>query len=278
MIREGIAFMTGALVAGGAAVVVLQRWSIKYRSRRLFGRSPIPTVEIAAVDPIFEPSELGPTLATEVRLIGGTAVGGTSALEGWILAALAKQSRRMFEFGTCTGRTTYAWAANSPAEARITTLTLAPDDHGQYQHSETDQRRDARHALRESHFQRFYYSDTDVAGKVTQLYGDSKALDVQPFADQYDLIFIDGSHAYSYVVSDTQKALSMLAPGGILLWHDYRGSHQAAGVYRALNELARTLNLRRIAGTSLVFYRKPQDTQPHHHISASRPELRIHQP
>jgi predicted O-methyltransferase YrrM len=71
-----------------------------------------------------------------------------------------------------------------------------------------------------------------------------------------DLIFIDGSHAYSYVMSDTEKALKMLKKGGIVLWHDYRGTREAPDVFRALNELAEKLPIVHIAGTSLAAYRK----------------------
>ena len=46
-----------------------------------------------------------------------------------------------------------------------------------------------------------------VAGKVEQLFADSKTLDVSPWAGQCDLVFVDGSHAYSYVVSDSEKVL-----------------------------------------------------------------------
>jgi hypothetical protein len=35
------------------------------------------------------------------------------------------------------------------------------------------------------------------------------------------LIFIDGCHTEKYVESDTRNALQQLAPGGIIVWHDY---------------------------------------------------------
>ena len=76
-------------------------------------------------------------------------------------------------------------------------------------------------------------------------------------AGQCDLVFVDGSHAYSYVVSDSEKALQLVAPGGLVLWHDYAGPRHAKGVFRALNELARRIPLVRIEGTTLVAYRKP---------------------
>jgi hypothetical protein len=49
----------------------------------------------------------------------------------------------------------------------------------------------------------------------------------------------------------------MVQPGGLVLWHDYRGPRRAGGVFRALNELARERPLVRLEGTSLVAYRAP---------------------
>jgi hypothetical protein len=60
------------------------------------------------------------------------------------------------------------------------------------------------------------------------------------------------------VASDSRKALRMVRPGGFVFWHDYRGPDRAPGVYRTLNELAKSLPLRHVAGTSLVFYRAPE--------------------
>ena len=95
--------------------------------------------------------------------------------------------------------------------------------------------------------------------KIEQLYGDSKSFDASPYAERCDLVFVDGSHAYTYVKNDSEKAFAILRPGGIVLWHDYHGPRRAPGVWRALNELSRDLDLVHIAGTSLVAYRKPKD-------------------
>ncbi len=59
--------------------------------------------------------------------------------------------------------------------------------------------------------------------KITQLFCDSKHFDEKPYTGKMDLIFIDGSHAFSYVMSDSEKAFKMIAPNSIILWHDYRG-------------------------------------------------------
>ncbi len=71
-----------------------------------------------------------------------------------------------------------------------------------------------------------------------------------------DFVFIDASHTYEYVLSDSRAALKLLRRGGgtkVILWHDYG---EWEGVTRALDELAAGeptfRGLRRIAGTSLA--------------------------
>ena len=248
------------------AALVLAIGHLRHRAvrkqRNLFGEWPIRRVAPEAVDPVLRPGPFGPTRETEVAFIGrGPYVvdGGTSDAEAWILAVLAKRARRMFEFGTCTGKTAYLWARNSPPDARVVTVTLAPDHLSDYRQEAADDPQDVQFALKESSHTEFLYSDSPVAPKVEQLFADSKALDVSPWAGSCDLVFVDGSHAYSYVVSDSAKALELVAPGGLVLWHDYAGPRHAAGVYRALNELAQRLPLVRLEGTTLVAYRRPAD-------------------
>ena len=249
-----------------AAALVLGLGQLRHRAvrkqRNLFGEWPIRRVPPETIDPVLRPGPFGPTRETEVAFIGrGPYVvdGGTSDAEAWILAVLAKRSHTMFEFGTCTGKTAYLWARNSPADARVITVTLAPDHLGDYRQEATDDPTDVQFALKESSYTDFLYSSSPVAPKVEQLFADSKALDVSPWAGRCDLVFVDGSHAYSYVVSDSAKALELVAPGGLVLWHDYAGPRHAAGVYRALNELAQRLPLVRLEGTTLVAYRRPTD-------------------
>jgi predicted O-methyltransferase YrrM len=47
---------------------------------------------------------------------------------------------------------------------------------------------------------------------------DIKPGDIEPC----DFIFIDGAHDYNSVKADTELAHSLLAPGGIVVWHDYQ--------------------------------------------------------
>lgn len=247
------------VVAIALAIPLLRQRNVR-KQRNLFGEWPVARARPEVVDPVFQPGPFGPTLETEVAFVGrGPYVvdGGTSDAEAWVLAVLARRTKLMFEFGTCTGKTAYLWARNSPPDARVVTLTLAPENVASYQREATDDPHDVAFALKESTHTDFLYSQSPVADKVEQRFGDSKTFDVSPWKGRCDLVFVDGSHAYSYVVSDSGKALELVAPGGLVLWHDYAGPRHAPGVYRALNELSTRIPLVRIEGTTLVAHRRP---------------------
>ncbi|MGE5565556.1 MAG: O-methyltransferase [Parcubacteria group bacterium] len=243
------------------AIGFAQAWyRVRLKLRRYKGKpygSRIGSVPIWELDPLFEITETGPSRRTEVAHIAAVrVVGGVSDLESWILCCLAKQSRNVFEFGTATGKTTYLMARSSP-EARIVTLTLAPDQTAHARHDSRDDAAAIEAARSESSFDTFVYSGTDVEPRIEQHFGDSKVFDETPYAGTMDLIFVDGDHTESYIRSDTEKAMRMLAPGGWLLWHDFRSRDEVPGVWRFLHELNGTLALRHIEGTALVAYRKP---------------------
>jgi predicted O-methyltransferase YrrM len=248
------------LAAAAFAALFFQYRRRLHDAQGRYAAGRIPLVELHEFDDVFRQTELGPTPAAEVHFIGrGAGIpGGTSDREAWVLGALAKGRRALFEFGTATGRTTYLLARNAPADAVVHTLTLPPDQLARYDAGDGDSGVAGRRALDESRFTRFLYTGTAVEGKVNQLYGDSKALDESPWEGRCDLIFIDGSHGLSYVQSDTRKALRMVAPGGIILWHDYHPLRRSArDVVRALEELARHRPLVRLSRTSLIAYRHP---------------------
>ena len=215
--------------------------------------SPIPTVGLDEFHPLFAQSEFGSTLLSEISFIGSCAPSGTTDTETWVLSVLAKGAKCMFEFGTCTGKTAYLWARNSAPDATIFTLTLAPEKHADYAAAAGDEPLARRQALMESAFDTFIYSGTPVEHKITQLFSDSKRFDETPYLRRCDLIFVDGSHAYSYIKSDTEKALRMIKPGGIILWHDYRYRlPETADVKRYLDGLSGGMPLVRLEGTVLV--------------------------
>jgi predicted O-methyltransferase YrrM len=254
------ALIVGNLVTAGGLVVAVRRLMIhraRRRQRNPFSAWPIARVAPGEIVPALATGPLGPAAASEIVAIANYRVpGGVSDLETWVLCNLAKTARLIFEFGTATGKTAYLLARNAPPEARIVTLTLAPETPHLYRDEAEDDPAAKRAALAES-LGAFTYGGTEVGAKITQLFGDSKTFDETPYAGRCDLVFVDASHARSYVESDSRKALRMLRPGGIALWHDYAGPRHAPGVYEALNALARELPLRHIDGTMLVAYRKP---------------------
>lgn len=70
-----------------------------------------------------------------------------------------------------------------------------------------------------------------VADKVVTCHPDAEL----PLAE-YDLAYIDGAHDYESVTADTEKAMSVLAPDGLIAYHDF---HHALhpGVARVVDVL-----------------------------------------
>src|SRR5262249_23358524 len=66
------------------------------------------------------------------------------------------------------------------------------------------------------------YRDTPFAAKIERRVGVVEAAAFAGDARQsYDLIFIDADHTYGAVKHDTEVVLPLLAPEGIMVWHDY---------------------------------------------------------
>lgn len=254
------------LVATTAAAIAFAWLFLAYRRRLHVAQCrdlgfPIPTVELHEFDPRFRPGPFGVSIGMEVSLLPalGKVIGGVNARELWVLAGFALGARRLFEFGTATGRTTYVWARNAAEDAVIGTLTLPPDGLDGYRAEAADSDEATAIAVAETRFRHFVFEGTEVESKIRLHLCDSKEFDERDWVGLCDCVFVDGSHAYSYVRSDSGKALRMVRPGGTVLWHDYRGPSVCGDVYRYLNELGTTLPLVRLAGTRLVAWRRPLD-------------------
>jgi hypothetical protein len=143
------------------------------------------------------------------------------------------KAKRIFEFGTFLGRTTYhlTYATESTT---VTTLNLPPGP-GVTVHLGG------------------YYKGTERETRIRQILQDSKEFDPTPFAKGIDFIFVDGDHSYEGVKNDTDKAFHMLAPGGVIMWHDY-GPSQDLGLVRFFVEFTRERPLFRIKKTSLLLH------------------------
>jgi len=169
------------------------------------------------------------------------------------LAAHCDPETDLFEIGTFDGRTALNLAFSAPDSCRIHTLDLAPEMETEFSLA-PGERHMVERAQSGARISAYRGSHQTVTARIHQLYGDSGSFDFSPYHNRCSLVFVDGSHAYDYVHSDTEAAMKMVKPGGAIIWHDY-GIWE--GVTRALEEIeARDQpGLRNIQGTSLVYWR-----------------------
>ncbi len=174
-----------------------------------------------------------------------------------ILSALAADcgnGTNLFEIGTFDGRTTLNFAMSSPAQCTIYTLDLPADLDTLFSLSDGE-----RHMVDKpksgSRYEKHRESFPAVIGKIHQLLGDSAVFDFIPYKDSCSLVFVDGSHSYDNVMSDSRAAMKITNKGGVVIWHDYGVWED---VTKALDELASCegYDLRNISDTSLVYWKK----------------------
>lgn len=103
------------------------------------------------------------------------------------------------------------------------------------------------------------FAGTPEQDQITQLYGNSIEFDFSPYHGKCDLVFVDGSHAFEYVLADTRNARLPARENGLIIWHDYGEWPEVALALNYLHQTEKDLwNFFRIEGTTLVFsYRKP---------------------
>ena len=167
------------------------------------------------------------------------------------LICAALRPKTVFEFGTYRGRTALNFALNTPAESRIFTLDIPPDARATRM-GHVNQADDW--IMRESDTGTDY-KGRDVSGKIEQLFGDSTQFDFRPFYGQMDVVFVDGGHDYDVARSDTRNALSMLSPGGVIIWDEFANYGDYYGVTRAVLDEVPADQVVQIASTQLAVYR-----------------------
>ena len=152
--------------------------------------------------------------------------------EAYVLSLITAHTRpaRIFEIGTASGQGTLLMAEQAP-DAAIDTLDLGTE-------SSSLDVQPGEPPLDDLGAIGVAFRDTEHAARITQHFGDSARFDLTPFAGKIDLVFVDGSHTYEYVRADTRSALSMLAPGGVIVWDDC--NYVCPGVARALLQLRAT--------------------------------------
>jgi predicted O-methyltransferase YrrM len=165
------------------------------------------------------------------------------------LLAIAKhvKPRRVLEIGTFDGNTALNLAANTDAD--VVTLDLPPDfDPTAQARAGSTQAINNMTAREELGRQLRGHS---YGSRVTQVFGDSTKVDWRTFGPPFDLVFIDGCHKYSYVLSDSQNARACLSDRGVIVWHDYGIFHDVSS---AVDQIAANGYVRTVAieGTRLA--------------------------
>ena len=109
----------------------------KKKIKKFFNKAIIQEIDITDVHEIFHLKEIsknlkGPKDDVIIKSFSITpsnnVVGMTSDYEAWIISSLSKISKKIFEFGTCSGKTTYLMGLNSSSDASIVSITLNPNE------------------------------------------------------------------------------------------------------------------------------------------------------
>ena len=202
----------------------------KRKIKTLFFSTNIKRVDVSSVNKIFTLNEIsdnlkGPKSETIIKSFcissNNNIVGMTSDYEAWIISSLSKISKNIFEFGTCSGKTTYLMALNSDENSKITSITLKPNEISSLEKNEKDNKVSFRNIKRESIYNKFLFSNTNVEKKIEIIFQNSLEFDEKKFEKKMDLIFIDGGHTYSVIKNDTEKSFNMLRDKGIITEEEF---------------------------------------------------------
>ena len=239
----------------------------KKKIKNFFYKKNITTVSIEFIHPIFKhkiinsetkfPMDSHVSKMILVHDKNYNVKGLITDYETWILSLMSKISSNIFEFGTCSGKTTYIMALNSPPQAKIKTITLNESQASKLVMSKGENKIAFKNIKNESSYNQFMFSNTDCENKIEISYENSIELNIENLKNKYDLIFIDGGHTYSVIKNDSEKALQMVKKNGYIFWHDYLpGKTSTKDVYKYLNFLSKKINIFHIKDTNMCFYKK----------------------
>lgn len=212
---------------------------IKLETRHIFWRS-ILREEITDIDRIGN-QLVHSELYSDFRIPNLVFFPDIRIIDLFWLTILLKENcpKKIMEFGTFSGLSTLYLSWYSPADAHIITIDMPDDTFMKW-------------FMMPSFEVGMRFKQTDQMKKIQQIAADLRTIDIAAFEKQ-DFIFIDAGHRYCDVKHDTENALQLIRPGGVIVWHDY-GLWLELDVVRYLNKLNRSLpGLKRIKGTSLVY-------------------------
>jgi len=241
-------------------VLVLNRLSPARRHGAIIASSFCRTVRVHSRSKI---PELGwAALLQELGLSGNAPVmlpGPLTATENvgdanyyFALGALVRalQPRRVLEIGTYLGVGTCSIAMNAGPNCRIFTVDLPDGASATEAHALNSVDRD--HVKRSRGRVGEAFLGSPYEAQIAQLRADSLSFRAEDHVSDVDLTFIDGGHSLPCITKDTENAIRVTAPDGLILWDDY--FHLYPEVVAFLDKLHGNLQLCRIAGTNLVLH------------------------
>lgn len=177
--------------------------------------------------------------------------------ETQVLSALVRylKPKRIFEIGTYHGFTTLHMATNSPEDCLVYTLDLPPG----YDQSAREEVRQFAYSdllvmkLSVESFHKRIFKNRPENAKIRELFGNSMKFDFSPYYGQMDIVFVDGNHTFPFIHSDTENAIKMLSPQGIIIWHDFDFIFHRA-IFDYLNRLAKSHKIYSVPKTRFALY------------------------
>lgn len=208
----------------------------------------IPTVNL---NKIFPPDLEGGSIRLE-NFLGHWGNVSIEELCKICLIVKWRKPKRILEMGTYNGMTTLQMALNAPNNCITYTLDLLPEQAASVTLGKIDE-------LVAKHFREkfgtttgsYFAGRTDVS--IVQLWGDTATFDFSIVDEPLDVIFIDAAHDYKNKLIDTENAFRLLAPHGVILWHNYADVGNPE-VTRCLTEFAKSKKIYRLRNTDLAVY------------------------
>lgn len=193
----------------------------------------------ATVESLVDVASLPPVAASAAWAGRGSwSLGLTERL---VLQALVvgREVATAFEIGTYNGGTTAVLAEAMGPDGRVVTLDLPAASFDATQ-SPVDL---------DGHRVGEIWRASPAAHKVEQVLADSLTFDSSPWHGRCDLVLVDGAHDHEHGRRDTETALRLVRPGGIVLWDDF--TPYWTGLVRGIVEGVAGGPLARLAGTDL---------------------------
>ena len=158
--------------------------------------------------------------------------------------------KKIFEFGTFLGETTFHFSLNGPEDVQVITLDLGACNI-ETANLDTREWALADYALTNKP----YFVSRPESTRITQIFGNSKTIDLSPYFRSCQFVYIDGGHTIDVIEADTENAFKMLnkEKPSVIVWHDY-GNPNYPDVKKYLSTLAKKVPIYSICETRIVFY------------------------